>query len=162
MEKFAVNYNHLQSDLAERPKFYRLADVEHRLTKVAYDIVRFTDGDDISSLWQVQETQDGEVIIAQYDDTINFSPVSKTASASTDWKVLSDNSNEHINIFYKSSPVTKLSLASLGIPSAEADVVCRYLPEKLASNKVLASKLLLEISPESRKELLTKHPELND
>ena len=48
MEKFAVNYNDLDGTLAPRAEIYRYEDVKHRLKKVAYDIVRFVDGDDIS------------------------------------------------------------------------------------------------------------------
>jgi len=160
MEKFAVNYNDLQGDLAPRPQAFRYADVKHRLKKVAYDIVRFTDGDDISGLWQIQQTDDGDVIVAKYDDTSNFTEVEKTASVETNWRALADRSGEHINIFYKDSPVTKVSLTKIGIPTEDADIVCRYLPEKLATNEALTSNLLAEMSSGDLKELVKAHPEL--
>jgi len=160
MEKFAVNYNDLQGDLTPRPNAFRYADVKHRLKKVAYDIVRFVDGDDISGLWQVQQTDDGDVIVAQYDDTANFAEVEKTAAVETSWRALADKSGG-IHIFYKDSPVTKIALASIGIPAEDADVVCRYLPEKLATNEVLASNLLAEMSGSNFKELVKAHPELS-
>jgi len=161
MEKFAVNYSDLQGDMAPRPKAFRYDDVKHRLKKVAYDIVRFVDGDDISGLWKIQQTDDGDVIVAQYDDASNFSEVEKTASVETNWQVLADRTGENVNLFYKGSPVTKLSLASIGIPTEDADVVCRYLPEKLATNEALTSNLLAELPPNNLKELVKAHPELS-
>jgi len=159
MEKFAVNYNDLQGDLSPRPQVFRYEDVKHRLKKVAFDVVRFVDGDDISGLWQVQETDDGEVIVAKYDDTSDLQ-VEKTASVETNWRVLADRSGEHVHVFYKDSPVTKVSLASIGIPIEDADVVCRYLPEKLATNEVLTSNLLAEAPRATVDELIKAHPEL--
>lgn len=160
MEKFAVNYNDLQGDLTPRPTAFRYADVKHRLKKVAYDIVRFVDGDDISGLWQIQQTEEGDVIVAQYDDTANFSEAEKVASVETNWRAIADRSGENINIFYKDSPVTKVSLASMGIPTEDADVVCRYLPEKLATNEALTSNMLAEMSSNNLKNLVRAHPEL--
>ena len=160
MNKFAVNYNDLQNDLSPKPQAFRYADVKHRLKKVAFDVVRFVDGDDISGLWKVQETADGEVIIAQYDDASNLQ-VEKTASVETNWRALADRSGENIHVFYKDSPVSKISLASIGIPTEDADVVCRYLPEKLATNEALTSNLLAEMSKSSFQELVKAHPELS-
>jgi hypothetical protein len=160
MEKFAVNYNDLQGELSPKPQVFRYEDVKDRLKKVAYDVVRFVDGDDISGLWQIQETKDGEVIVAKYDDTSELQ-VEKVASVETHWRVLADKSGEHIHVFYKDSPVTKVSLASVGIPTEDADVVCRYLPEKLATNEALTSNLLAEMPRASVEELVKAHPELS-
>jgi hypothetical protein len=157
MEKFAVNYNNLEQDLEPKAQVYRYEDVKHRIKKVAFDVVRFTDGDDISGLWQVQQTDDGDVIVAKYDDSY----MEATKEASSDWQALADRSGENVNIFYKNSPVTKVSLASVGIPNIDADIVCRRLPECLTSNKTLVSGLLAELSSSDRKELLNAHPELD-
>lgn len=160
MEKFAVNYNNLHGDLAPKPQVFRYEDVKDRLKKVAFDVVRFVDGDDISGLWQVQETDGGEVIVAKYDDTSNYSQVEKIATVKTNWRALADKSGENIHIFYKDSPVTKISLASVGIIAEDASVVCEYLPEKLATNETLASNLLAEMSKTHLKELIKIHSEL--
>ena len=63
MNKFAVDYNSLESELTPRPQYFRYDDVKDRLRKVAFDVVRFKDGDDISGLWQIQQTDEGEVIL---------------------------------------------------------------------------------------------------
>lgn len=159
MEKFAVNYNELQGELSPRPQVFRYEDVKDRLKKVAFDVVRFSDGDDISGLWQIQETEGGEVIVAKYDDAENLQ-VEKVASIETNWRVLADKSGD-VHVFYKDSPVTKVSLAAVGIPTEDADVVCRYLPEKLATNEALASNLLAEMPRANVKELVKAHPELS-
>ena len=161
MEKFAVNYNNLQGDLSPKSQTFTYEDVKDRLRKVAFDVVRFVEGDDISGLWQIQETDEGEVIVAKYDDTSNFQ-VEKTASVHTNWGAFFDKSGENIHIFYKDSPVTKISLASVGIPVEDAPIVCEYLPNKLATNEMLMSNLLAEIPKTTLTELRKLHPELNN
>lgn len=158
MNKFSVDYQSLQSKL-EKKKAYRLSEVQDKIKKVAFDVVRFVDSDNIDGLWQIQHLNDGDYIVAMYsDDTNSESPVTKS---STDWSVIADKTGSHLNFFYKGTPVTRLSLASLGIPSSDSGLVTNYLPIRLASNPKLVSGLLQELSLEERKDLLTKYPELN-
>lgn len=162
MKKFAVDYSSLQSSL-EKPKVYKLADVKDKIKKVAFDVVRFLDSDNIDGLWQIQHTSDGDYIVAMYggEETGPEAPVTKSSSVKTDWSVITDKSGSNLNFFYKGTPVTRLSTAALGLPSTEANFATSYLPVKLANNSKLVTGLLQELSPEERKELLTKHPELN-
>lgn len=160
MRKFAVNYNDLEVSLSPKPQVFRYDDVKDRLRKIAFDVVRFVDGDDISGLWTVQKTDDGDVIVAKYDDLSGYTQVEKTASVKTDWKALADQEKENIHVFYKDSPVTKISMAVVGIPSSDIDIVCRFLPEKLATNESLVSNMFAEMPLENYKELVSAHPEL--
>jgi len=161
MEKFAVNYDALETDLRPRPQVFRYEDVKDKLKKVAFDVVKFKDSDDISGLWQIQQTEEGEVIVARYDDSDytvaeDFTtPIEKVA---TNWSVFSDKLGENIHVFYKRTPVAKIALASIGIPKEDADIMCSCLPEKLATNKTLVSNLLAEAS--NYQELVREHPEL--
>ena len=94
MDKFAVDYSTIEKDL-NRPKFYKYEDVKDKLVKVAFDVVRFMDtNEDIDGLWQIQKTDDGEVIVAMYD-----TPDSKEIKAESDWHVFPDRKNASINIF---------------------------------------------------------------
>ena len=160
MKKFAVDYASLQSSL-EKPKVYKLEDVKDKIKKVAFDVVRFLDSDNIDGLWQIQHTSDGDYIVAMYGEEGASAPVTKSSSVKTDWSVITDKSGQNLNFFYKGTPVTRLSVAALGLPNTEASLATSYLPAKLASNSRLVTGLLQELSPEERKELLTKHPELN-
>lgn len=157
MNKYSVDYNFLDDSLKEKPKVFKYADVKDRLVKVAFDVVRFVDGDDLSGLWMVNQTDDGEYIVAQYDDS--YSDTEKTAS---NWNVYADSSNDGIHIFYKNDPVTKISTASLGIDKDETYLAVDVLSEKLSSNSGLVEGLLEELPAEKRKELLDNHPELKD
>lgn len=164
MEKFAVNYNALDTDLKPRELVFRYADVKDRLKKVAFDVVKFKDSDDISGLWQIQQTDEGDVIVAKYDDSnyvVAEDPTAPIEKVATNWSVMSDQLGEHVHVFYKNSPVTKIALAAVGIPKEDADIMCSTLPERLETNKSLASSMLQELSPVDRKELLDTHPELN-
>jgi hypothetical protein len=154
MDKFSVNFSALDAHLRPQAPTYRYADVKHRLRKVAFDIVRFVDTDNIDGLWQIQNTDDGEVIVAMYSD--KAPEVEKIASA---WGAYPDHSGD-VNLFYKNNPVTKISLAKLGMADAAPDTVCTVLSEKLSSNTKLLSGLLASLSSEERKDLLDAHPEL--
>ncbi len=154
MSDFQVDYQKLENKLSQK-KFYRLADVQDRLVKIAWDIVRFPEGDNIDGLWQIQSCDDGEFIVAMYDEN---APVAKTSS---DWNVITDRTGNYLNVFYKGEPVTRFSAASFGIPAEESHKVCEYLPTKLASNPQLVRALLQDLPASERQVLLDNHPELN-
>lgn len=155
MEKFSVNYEQLHDTLTSK-KRYRLEDVKDKITKVAFDVVKFSDGDNvIDGLWEIKSCDDGEYIVALYDNDDK-----KVSTASVPWSVIADSSGTNINIFYKEKAIKKVSLASLGIPKEDHQLVCKSLPSKLASNKSLANSLLNDLPELDRNELFQKYPEL--
>lgn len=156
MNKFAVNYQELETKLEDKPRIFKLADVKDKIRVVAFDVVKFHDSDGLDGLWQIKQTDDGEYIVATYDD----SELTSEASVSTPWKALARDGLVHV--FYKNDPVTKISLASVGIPADEAGLFVSHLPQSLATNKKLAASMLKELSDEERKELFASHPELQD
>src|SRR5277367_4480978 len=81
MSKFSLDYSGLANQITK--KAYRLADVKGQLETVAFDVVRFKDGDKGADLWQIQSADDGDYIVALYDDE----EVEKAAS-SNPWSVL--------------------------------------------------------------------------
>lgn len=154
MNKFAIDYTSLQHNL-DQPKCFKLADVKDKLVKVAFDIVKFKDADkSIDGLWQIRESPEGEYIVAMYEEP----ELEVKASSNKNWKVIA--SGDSVNIFYKSSPIGKISLASIGIPADEGYLVENYLPEKLAENKSLVNGVLSGLSGQDRAELLSLYPEL--
>lgn len=157
MNKFSVDYQKLEGKL-EYKKAYKLSEVQDKIKKVAFDVVRFIDSDNIDGLWQIQHGADGDYIVAMYNDGAEESAVTKSSS---DWGVVADKSGDNINVFYKGTPIARLALSSLGIPKEDSSLVTSYLPVRLANNPRLVSGLLQELSVEERKELLTKYPELN-
>ena len=155
MKKFAVNYNDLEKNLEEKSPVFKLSDVQDKIYKVAFDVVKFNDYEGLDGLWQVQKMDDGDYIVAKYDD--DLSPREKTSS----WKVLA-NDSDTVHVFYKGDPVTKISLASVGIPAEESASFIRNLPSSLETNKKLASSMLKELNEKDRTELLASYPELQD
>ena len=86
MSKYSIDY----SGLAKlTKKAYRLSDVKDQLETIAFDVVRFKDGDHGAELWQVQSSDDGDYIVALYDEE-EAAPVEKTASKAppSAWSVL--------------------------------------------------------------------------
>lgn len=154
MPKFSIDY----SGLAQiQKKAYRLSDVKDQLETVAFDVVRFKDGDKGADLWQIQSADDGDYIVALYDaDEEN----EKTASAKNPWGVFVTKNGHDLQISYKGDPLVRMASAKLGIPSSELHKAEQYLPEKLATNKKLVKALLSQLSETARLEVSKRYPEL--
>lgn len=160
VNKFSVNYDALEERLKPEPQVFKYAEVKDRLVKVAFDVVRFMDADNIDGLWQIQKTDDGEVIVAMYDGSLPEAEQTKTASVNdSPWLTMPDRLG-HINVFYKDSPVTKISLASLGMDGENPESVSFTLSEKLATNNKLRDSFLGSLTQQERAILLEAHPEL--
>lgn len=155
MSKFSIDYSSLVGQITK--KAYRLADVKDQLETVAFDVVRFKDGDKGAELWQVQSADDGDYIVALYDEEPEQE---KTASAKSPWGVVATQNGSHLQISYKGDPIVRLASSKLGIPSTELHKAEGYLPERLASNKRLVKALLSELSPTARLEVARRYPEL--
>jgi len=151
MSKYTVDYTKLANQITK--KAYRLADVKDQLETVAFDVVRFKDADKGAELWQVQSADDGDYIVALYDDEDN----SKTASA---WSVTVTKTAGDLQVSYKGDPLVRVASSKLGIPRDQLASIEQYLPEKLAENKKLVKALLNELSPSAKQEVLKKYPEL--
>jgi hypothetical protein len=151
MPTFSLDYQSLDNKLNKR--VYPLAEVKDRLEKVAFDIVRFRDQDDGANLWQIQEADDGQYIVAVYQE-----PEGETKTAA--WEVVLSKTAQNLNFFYRGEPITKLSFSQLGIPASEINQAIRYLPKRLEENKKLVSALLATLKSENKAQLLAKYPEL--
>lgn len=152
MKNNKVDYTNL--DLKLNKKIYRLADVKHRIEKVAFDVVRFKDGD-IDQLWQVQSHDDGDYIVSLYTE-----PKEEIKVEASAWEVILNKSGQDLNFFYKGEPIVRLAASKLGIAPEDTASVKRYLPSKLANNKTLVSALLKELDVTARANVTRKFPEL--
>lgn len=128
---------------------YKLADVSSRIEKVAFDVVRFKDDDNRANLWQIQSGEDGDYIIALYNEEFR---------KESDWEALVDKKASVIHIFYKKTELGKLSSQDLG--NLDLDRAAQILPQKLASNSQLKN-LFLDRLP-SKQAVLSKFPELSN
>jgi hypothetical protein len=154
MSKNNIDYSGLLAQITQiTKKAYKLSDVKDQLETVGFDVVRFKDGDKGAELWEVQPADDGDYIVALYDEDEN----TKTAS---NWSVVITKTAELLQIAYKGDPLVRLSFTKLGIPREELGKVPQYLPEKLASSKKLVKALLNELSAEAKQEVYNKYPEL--
>lgn len=149
MSKFSIDYSSLEHKFTK--KAIKLSDVKDKLETVAFDVVRFKDGDKGADLWQVQNAEDGEYIVALYQ------PEEEEKSA---WDVTVSKTAGDLQVSYKGDPIVRLAADKLGIPRAEINRVPGYLPAKLAVNKKLVKALLNELPESAKKEILSKYPEL--
>ena len=152
MPKDFIDYSSLENKIYK--KAYRLADVKDKLETVAFDIVKFKDNDSGANLWQVQESEDGQYIVALYN------PEDSDSKVASPWEVSVSKTASALQISYKGDPIVKLAASKLGIPFTELHKAEQYLPEKLAENKKLVKALLNELSESTKQEVLSKYPEL--
>lgn len=149
MSRFSVDYSSLEQKIEK--KAYKLSEVRDRLETVAFDIVRFKDGDEGVNLWQIQSADDGDYIVALYQ------PEEEEKTA---WDVSVNKIASSLQISYKGDPIVVLKANKLGISTNELDKVPGYLPGKLATNKKLVNSLLKEVPANVKAEILKKYPEL--
>lgn len=152
MSKHTVDYSALAQQLVK--KAYKLSDVKDQLETVAFDVVRFKDGDKAAQLWEVQSADDGDYIVALYNDE------EENAKTANDWSVVCTKTAGLLQVSYKGDPLVSLPFTKLGIPRDQLGKVPQYLPEKLTSNKKLVKALLNELSAEAKAEVFKKYPEL--
>lgn len=151
MNKFSLDYNVLEGNVTK--KSFKLKDVEHRIVKVAFDVVKFT-GDDTNKLWQIQSADDGDYIVSLYNS--DEEPAVVTAA----WDVVMSKTAGDLNFFYKGEHLVKVAGSNLGLQLDEINEACRMLPARLATNKNLVNSLLSEMNVSQRADVLKKYPEL--
>jgi len=151
MNKFSLDYQTL-SDAVDK-KRYKLSDVQDRIEKVAFDVVRFKDGN-LEELWQIQNAEDGDYIVALYQDT------EEKKSEASDWQVGISKISQDLVFNYKGEFLTKMASSKLGLSKEELNKTISYLPKKLAENKKLVQALLQELNEDKRQEICKKYPEL--
>lgn len=152
MSKFTMDYSKLEQNVYKNS--YKLRDVKDQIEKVAFDIVRFKDGDKAAELWQVQSADDGDYIIALYNENTEETKVA------SQWDVSICKFSQTLQISYKGDPILKIASDKLGIPKSEIQLIPSYLPEKLAQNKKLVKQLLSEVPLATKQQILQKYPEL--
>jgi hypothetical protein len=150
MSKISLDYSSLANQITK--KAYRLSDVKDQLETVAFDVVRFKDGDKGADLWQIQSADDGDYIVALYDN--------EAEKEASNWSVLVTKNGSDLQISYKGDPLVRLSSKKLGIPNSELHQAEKYLPEKLANNKKLVRALLSELNDAARQAVSKRYPEL--
>jgi hypothetical protein len=151
MPKFSLDYSSLDNSIYK--KAYKLSDIKDKIVKVGFDIVRFKDDDNGANLWQIQNSDDGDYIVAIYQND----EVEKTACP---WEVALNKAANSIQVYYKGDPIVTVATSKLGIPSSELSQIERYLPSKLAENKKLVRALLNEMPQSTKNEVLITYPEL--
>jgi predicted ATP-dependent protease len=150
-KSFSLDYNFLDTATTSK-KTYKFADVKHKLVKVAFDVVKFNDSDE---LWQIQSADDGEYIVARYE-TEKEDEIAKTAAKKSSlWDAIASGTN--VDVFYKGFPITKIAAKQLGLSALE---VSAFLPNKLATDKVFVSALLSSLDKTAKETLLKSYPEL--
>jgi hypothetical protein len=131
--------------------------VQDRIEKVAFDVVRFKDGDN-DLLWKIESSDEGDFIVPLYADEVE-APIVAEASVNP-WEVIVSKAN-NLHVFYKGEEIVNVASSKLALATEQLATVPRFLPKKLASSKTLVSALLKELSTTARTEVLRKYPELS-
>lgn len=138
INKYAVDY----SKLSKKIKY---EDVKNQLVKVAFDVYKFK-SDDRAKLWQLHSADDGNYIVALYDED-------SLMEKKSDWQVVK--SAGDVNFYYKDEYIVKLPLENFAGLDVESE-----LPKKLGESKNLVNLLLKNVNSKVKSELLKKFPNL--
>ena len=152
MDRYSIDYDNLENSV-NSPKYYKYSEVKDRLVKVAFDIVKFQDAsEDIDGLWQIKATDDGEIIVAMYEQPSlsaesNSTLEKKTASLKTSfWEVLPGR-DKSMNFFYKGEAIHRVASSDMGI-------------SEINSNPSFKDSLFEEVPKATKLALFNKYPEL--
>jgi len=143
------------ANIISPPRSYKLSDVKDKIVRVAFDVCVFKD-DDNSKLWEIKSANDGDYIVAMFDDSDE--KIAKASDSKAKWDVIVKNSE--LNIFYKKEFLAKFSAKSLGFEEKELPLVQSYLPKTLASDEKLVRKLFGSLDENVKNKFLSKYPEL--
>lgn len=152
MSKFVIDYNSVIKNTFQ--KTYKLSDVKDKLEKVAFDLVRFKDSTK-DELWQIQSAEDGEYIVALYEEDTNS--VNKSEAS---WAVGLNKMAGTLDFFYNNEPVCNINAMSIGLDEKSLEGVPELLPKQLTSNKKLVNSLFKQVSPQTKEYFYNKYPEL--
>jgi len=157
MDKFKLDHNELAKKLNGR-KCYKLAEVSDQIKKVAFDVVTFRNNPE--TLWRIVPGDDGDYIVANYEDgdVLISESVEEKDSIKQSWKVYTDRMNKTATIYYKNTPIKQISLQSIDDPE---DFKYRT-PKVLSKNAQLVNKLINELDQNFKNQVLSLYPELKN
>ncbi len=144
MDKYSIDFSELNNNINTQKRI-KLADVQDKIEKIGFGVVRFTEGNQ-TKLWEI----DGDYIVAMYEDENKLN----------NWSVETDKLNKNATIFYNNTPITTIALKELGVNESEVSLFKKLLPERLASNKNLVKSMLGSLDDKYRSEVTNKFPEL--
>ncbi len=149
MSLFELDYNTL-SNLGK--KTYKLSEVKDRIIRVAFDVVRFKDAP-IDELWEIQNADDGDYIVARYTTEDETAPTVKEASSKSPWETMVREGSGEVHLFYKGVAFTKFA-------HEDAETIKHFLPTKLSTDQHFVDALIDTLSPERQTEVKKLYPEL--
>lgn len=107
MEKFELDYKSLSNVVDPDTSRIPLKGNEHRIIRVAFDMVRFKDSGP-EELWQVQSNDDGEFLVRTFDISNEENIVT------SNWKVMLDKKEENITVAYQDVPIKRIACKQYG------------------------------------------------
>ena len=156
-KNFSIDYSNLEHSVDK--KTYPLKDVQNKVVKVAFDVVKFLDGD-TEKLWQIQSGDDGDYIVALYssDEENQIKTASLNIQAEKEmWEVEVLEPKKTVHFFQNGELVATKSFSALGFKEVDDVPAFKKALLKLLKNN---EKFVNEIK--SHKKHLKKYPELNN
>jgi hypothetical protein len=155
MNKYDLDFDTLSTRMSPK-RMHKLADVAGKVRKVAFDVVRFTDTDNLDKLWRVETVNDEEYIVAMYDEVDDSVKVAKTASVNNPWRAVSNTSS--VDIFYKGANVGTITPADA--TEEDLSLMAEWIPAKLAEDKAFVKSYIGSLSTMEAEYLNSIAPEL--
>ncbi len=153
MDKHYIDFANLSDKMKEK-KAFKLSDVNGKIRKVAFDVVRFIDSEGLDRLWQIQSVGDEDYIVAMYDEAA----VEKTAETKNLWRAIEN--GKGLDIFYKGASIGVIDLSALGFDSSDRQLAKEWVPVKLGNDESFVKHFISTLTASEKTNLALVAPEL--
>jgi len=130
----------------------KLADNLKRFQKIGFDLFRDSESEFIWKL--VKDSETGEEFITR---TASLDPLFTRAEH---WSAEVESSKSSISLIYKGHSIKAFKKAELNLDEENTEEWRRFLVDQVATDPTFLSKVVATLSPERKKYIITKFPEL--
>lgn len=126
---------------------HRFEEVKHAVKKVAFDVFKSTNGD---QLWELRSDPDGtKYLYAIYGEPAE---ITTTSSDTNGWKATPDSAGKNVTLSFKNLPLIRFASAEHGFEPDEAADFAHFLQSKVQDPAYVAK--MAEKLPEPKRQLL--------
>lgn len=124
---------------------------KHLFTKVAFDVFRLN-SPSVESYWVLEKCDDGEYLVATYDDISDI-------KSESEWNAESDKKGQNITLSYKNIPIRRFASDDFKFSSEDVHIFKQALIDKLNEDPDFVNKLLDTLPEDKKNSLMRLFPE---
>lgn len=124
---------------------------KHLFRKVAFDVYQ-RENSQVPSYWILEKCDDGEYLVATYED--------EDIKSESSWSALSDKDDKNITLSYKNIPIRRFAVAEFKATPEEVYILKQAMVEKLDKEPDFVNKLLDSLPENKKDSIVSLFPEL--